>query len=139
MLYNTPMVERDYERAKAAAAKELAKLLKDQERTERRILQLKTTLAALGGLSGKPTRAPKLTESIRSIFKAAPPDIQLSPIDVRNKLLEMGVDEADYSNLLASVHVILRRLAQYGEIKLVGGRSLYGKVVKDWLAELEGE
>jgi len=131
------MVDRDYKRARATAVKELEQLLASQKRTEQRINSLRSTIVALDKLAGVTVKGkPKLTDSIRSIFKAAPSDAQYGPMAVRDKLLEMGFDETAFSNLLASVHVILRRLAQNGEIKQEKGRYKPMEKVVDYLAEL---
>lgn len=131
------MVDQDYKRARATAAKELEQLLANQKLTEQRINHLRSTIAILDKLAGvSQTKKLKLTDSIRSIFKAVPSDTRLGPTGVRDKLLEMGLDEGDYSNLLASVHVVLRRLAQNGEITSSPSGRYGPKAPEDFLAEL---
>ena len=62
------MVDKDYERAREVAAKELEKLLAVQQQTEQRILHLRNTIAALDQLSDlyhpkTPVETPRLMES----------------------------------------------------------------------------
>jgi hypothetical protein len=40
----------------------------------------------------------------------------LTPVDVRDRLGAFGIDPAVYSNPLASIHVVLKRLAAGGEV-----------------------
>lgn len=111
----------DYERARAAAAKELEKQFQVRQKTEQRILQLKATIKALDALSSRTTKDKAiqelgLTDAIRSLFKARPPDAILTAKDVRRHLHETGFDRSKYSNFLASIHVVLHRLKDQGEI-----------------------
>jgi len=115
------MVKTDYKRARAAAAKELENLLVTKQQTEQRIVQLRNTIAALDALS-EPTKAqrvemPGLTDAIRSLFVSRPAEAILTARDVRHALHEMGFDRSKYSNFLASIHVVLRRLRTNGEIR----------------------
>ena len=134
------MVESDYKRARHAAVKELEKLVAVQQETEKRINNLRQMITALDALSGSPVprqtaEIPRLTEAIRSLFKAAPPDAKLTARDVRRALLEMGFDGNKYSNFLASIHVVLRRLEEKGELEQGQGSDGYNH--KDWLTDLE--
>lgn len=54
------------------------------------------------------------TSTIRSVFRShkAP----LTPLVIRNELLNMGVGR-EQVNLLASIHIVLRRMVVAGEIK----------------------
>lgn len=140
------MVEKDYKRARETAIKELGGLLAAQQKTEQRILQLKGTIAALDALSGSshnnPAELPGLTEAIRSLFKSRPLESILTARDVRRSLHEMGFDRSQYSNFLASIHVVLQRLAKRGEIEPVSrskdeGGVGYKRNADDWLLELD--
>jgi hypothetical protein len=116
------MVKTDYKRARVAAAKELEQLLVVQQKTEQRIVHLRNMISALDALLN-PSRANTadalgLTEAIRSLFKSLPPDAGiLSATEVRQALEAMGFDSSKYSNFLASIHVVLRRLRAHGEIR----------------------
>jgi hypothetical protein len=135
------MVNEDYQRARHAAAKELEKLLTEQKKTEKRILQLRQTIASLDALSGRKFIAgesPGLTDAIRSIFKALPENASLPAAGIRSQLLNQGFAESQYSNFMSSIHVVLRRLEEGGEIKrrLDGNGLSFVAVKKDYLADV---
>lgn len=137
------MVDQDYKRAREAAAKELEKLLAVQQQTEQRILHLRNTIAALDALSDSFPKRPgerlSLMEAIRSVFKAAAPNERFTARDIRSALLGMGFQDSDYSNFLASIHVILRRLTGKGELTphlSSKGTTFQKKEVVNYLAEL---
>jgi hypothetical protein len=135
------MVDQDYQRARNAAAKELAELLAAQKKTEQRILQLRTTVAALDALAGKRiigVDALGLTDAIRSIFKALPERSTLPAIGVKSRLIDMGFVEGQYSNFMSSIHVVLNRLEESKEIRrrLDGNGLSFEAVPKDFLEGL---
>ena len=52
----------------------------------------------------------------------------MTPVDVRDRLLAIGVDLSVYANELAAIHTVLKRLNEAGEIRLVpraGGKAAY--------------
>ena len=66
-----------------------------------------------------------LTALIRKVLKRSD---WVSPTDIRDALSDEGVDPDVYSNLLAEVHVILRRLGESAAVEVdrsVPRRSLY--------------
>jgi hypothetical protein len=138
------MVDKDYKRAREAAVKELEDLLQLQQRTEQRIVNLRNMISSLDSLSGVPLKkpeTPRLTDAVRSIFKAAASNEFLNAGAVRHGLLGMGFKDGDYSNFLASIHVILRRLEKKGELERgkskTTGQTVYRRTEKaDYLAEL---
>ena len=56
-----------------------------------------------------------LTEAIRQIIGAA--FLGITPIQIRNMLVEEGFDPQKYSNMLTVIHNTLSRLERQGEIK----------------------
>lgn len=66
------------------------------------------------------------TNQIRSVFRSSP-SIPMSPVDVRNKLKESGFPVHRYSNALASIHTILKRLEKSREVdsQEINGKTLY--------------
>jgi hypothetical protein len=56
------------------------------------------------------------TDKVRSIFSENL-ETRYSAVDIRNKLREMGFPIDKYSNGLATIHTILRRLHKSGEIQ----------------------
>jgi hypothetical protein len=132
----------EYQAAKAAATKELQELLASQKQTEKRIIQIRQTIAALDTLSGRriidDNSSLGLTGAIRSIFKALPENTPISAGQIRTKLLSTGFAEGQYANFMSSIHVILRRLEESKEIlRREDGKSLFFVAVqKDFLEGL---
>lgn len=68
---------------------------------------------------------------------AAGTDELLTPIKIRQKLLQTGFDADNYSSFLASIHVVVRRLKEKGEIKPVGNVNADGRYkLVSWVDEL---
>ena len=130
------MVE-EYQSAFIAAEKELADLL--SRRTElgkqmldidKQIISLKcdlTNLARLLGITTGINQLPSevflasdssprrgLTDVIRFILRS---EDGISPIDIRNKMLEMGTTVSEQSSLLVSIHTCLSRLVARKELR----------------------
>lgn len=131
----------EYQAAREEAGKELAELLATQKKTEQRILQLRTTIAALDALAGKKIiggDALGLTDAIRSIFKSLPENTPISAGQIKGRLSNMGFIESQYSNFMSSIHVVLGRLQENGEIKRrLDGKGLgFVAVQKDFLEGL---
>jgi hypothetical protein len=57
---------------------------------------------------------PGFTDAIRRLFRLH--QTALSPIEIRDRLLKMSVG-VDQVNLLSSIHTVLRRMAEAGEIE----------------------
>ena len=52
----------------------------------------------------------------------------MTPVDVRDRLLGIGMDLSVYSNDLSAIHTVLKRLNEAGEIRLIprtAGKSAY--------------
>lgn len=64
-----------------------------------------------------------LTASCREVFLAYRKE-QLAPMEVMEKIMEMGLHTKDYPNLLASIHTTLRRMAS-------GDGAILNEGVKD--------
>jgi hypothetical protein len=121
---------RDRHKQSYAVAKlNLLEQLRKRESLDQQIRILKRTVLALGELSGAhPEELDKLllsegftvdsklgfTEPIRWLFgiSKTPP----SPVEIRDDLLKMGIG-GDQVNLLSSIHPVLRRMAEAGEIE----------------------
>ena len=43
----------------------------------------------------------------------------MTPVDVRDRLLAIGIDMSKYANDLAAVHTILKRLNASGELRII--------------------
>jgi hypothetical protein len=123
------MARDTYKQAYATAKLDLLQQLQKRDDLDQKIRKLKQTVKALGELCGAaPEEIDKLllvegfaieakpgfTEAIRRLFRIY--QTALSPTDVRNDLLKMGIGTGQV-NLLSSIHTVLRRMAEAGEIE----------------------
>ena len=124
------MTNTDYRKAYDTAAAELESLLKEQERTEERILSLRKTMNVLSTLLQQGARDKNspdyfvgrleqvvqstLTDDIRSIMNAGRP---MTTSDVRDELNKLGHEMEKQSNPLATINAILNRLSEQGYVR----------------------
>lgn len=109
------MSKDDYRRALDAAVREYERLLGEHTALESRIAQLKHSIAALTKLCGyEPTVPLGLTDACRLVVRNA--TAPLTALDVRDRLHSIGVDLDKYSNPLASIHTVLKRMHDAGEL-----------------------
>jgi hypothetical protein len=138
-----------YREAFDTSVQELAALMNEREELEtmqvlleRRIEKLRHAAVGLGGLCGetvetinskwpelfsdKIQEVTGLTDAIREILSNHS-EHYLSPVHVRDMLMEMGFDTGKYKNVLASIHTELKQLLSQGEVvdSLDEGRSVY--------------
>jgi hypothetical protein len=128
------MGKAEYRRALESAIKEYERLKNERDALETRLAQLRQTIAGLGPLCELPSRnAPPplelgLTDACRSALRASMAG--LSAAEVRDRIGGLGIDLERYSNLLASIHIVLKRLVAAGEAFSYRGRD--GKPVYAW-------
>ena len=123
------MARETYKQAYATAKHDLLQQLQKRDDLDQKIRKLKQTVKALGELCGAdPEEIDKLllvegfaidakpgfTDSIRRLFRIH--QTALSPTDVREDLVKMGIGVGQV-NLLSSIHTVLRRMAEAGEIE----------------------
>jgi hypothetical protein len=109
------MSKDDYRRALDAAVREYEKLLADHSALEGRLAQLKHSIAALTKLCGyEPTVPMGLTDACRLVLRNATEP--LTALEVRDRLTAIGVALDRHSNPLASIHTVLKRLHEAGEL-----------------------
>lgn len=121
--YRDPDVSESYRKALQNAQNDLAdarikreRAIRDQEELEQRIMELRRTVSALSALCGETFNEDDefgLTDSIRMALKTH--GGALNAQQVKNRLEQLGF-KTDSTNLLASVHTILKRLALRGEV-----------------------
>jgi hypothetical protein len=73
-----------------------------------------------------PTVPLGLTDACRLALRGA--GLPLTPLEVRDRLLAIGVDLSIYTNELSAIHTILKRLNDAREIRLLSrgkGKSAY--------------
>jgi hypothetical protein len=97
--------------------RELA-LLEERRKIDARLSQVRTARAALTALeSDEPVEFEGgLAEAIRTALKTNA-DRSLVPTEVRTIIKALGYDLSAHSNPLASIHSVLKRLAESGEAK----------------------
>jgi hypothetical protein len=104
----------DYRRALDAASREYERAMAERAALDDRLAQLKQTIASLTKLCGyQPTVPWGLTEACRTLLRSA--GTPLTAVELRDRLASVGFDLDRYSNALAAVHTVLKRLAESGE------------------------
>ncbi len=111
------MTSEDYRTALASAVTEYEALGEQRREIDKRLSQLAQTIGTLSRLIGlTPTVPMGLTDAVRLALRAGVP---MTPIDVRDRLLAIGVDLSIYSSELAVIHTVLKRLNEAGELRLI--------------------
>lgn len=123
------MARHTYKQAYETAKLDLLQKLQKRDRLNQEIHKLRETLRALGDLCGAdPEEIDKLllvegfaidspggfTNAIRRMFKIH--KTPLTPVEIRDDLLRIGIGRGQV-NLLSSIHTVLRRMAEGGEIR----------------------
>jgi len=123
------MTRHTYKQAYETAKLELIQSLAKRDQLDQKIRKLKQSLKALGELCGAdPEEIEKLlivegfaidqrmgfTDAIRRLFRFHKGP--LHPTEIRDDLLKAGIGE-EQVNLLSSIHTVLRRLVENGEIE----------------------
>ena len=118
-----------YNQTYEAAKLDLLKQLQKRDKIDQQIHKLRQTVKALGELCGAaPEEIDKLllikgfaidstmgfTDAIRRLFRIH--QKALSPVEIRHDLLKIGIGK-DQVNLLSSIHTVLRRMVEGGEIE----------------------
>jgi hypothetical protein len=120
------MTSSDYRSALAAAITEYETLGEQRREIDNRLAQLAQTIGTLSRLLGlAPTVPMSITDAVRLAARSGVP---MTPLEVRERLLAIGVDLSSYSNDLAVIHTVLRRLNESGELRLIpkpGGKHAY--------------
>jgi hypothetical protein len=110
------MSKDDYRRALDAAVREYEALIAEHAALEARIAQLQHSIGALTKLCGyEPTVPFGLTDACRLVLRNA--DAPLTALEIRDRLKVIGVDLGNHSNPLASIHTVLKRMRDAGELK----------------------
>lgn len=107
-----------YRRALDEATREYETLTKQRAELDQRIAHLAQSIGHLTRLCGLvPTVPWGLTDACRMVLKAA--GHPLSAVEVRAQLEALGFDLSRYTNDLAAIHTILKRLTESGEARFV--------------------
>jgi hypothetical protein len=119
----------DYQKAYESAKQELADLLARQQEAERRIVVVRQSLQTLAelceseGVNIQPSaqaayllESSTLADEIRTILKAASPQY-MRPRHIKAALERLGHNLAPYQNPQATIHMVLKRMAESGEVE----------------------
>ena len=124
------MTTQDYRAALDAAIREYEELGAKRRDLDTRLAQLAQTIGTLSRLVGLvPTVPLGLTDACRLVLRAGVP---MTPLEVRDRLLAIGVDLSIYTSDLSAIHTTLKRLNESGEIRLIPRAS--GKHTYLWQA-----
>ena len=124
------MTTENYRSALDAAVREYESLGAQRQEIDRRLAHLAQTIGTLSRLLGlTPTVPLGLTDACRLVLRGGLP---LTPVEVRDRLLQIGVDLTVYTNDLSAIHTVLKRLNESSEIRLVPKPS--GKHAYLWQA-----
>jgi hypothetical protein len=122
------------------ARDKLQLMLVEQDELATRIAKQKRVIAALQELSeleedsGPPVGlVTGITDACRTVLRSA--ERPLLPTEVRDRVEHLGVPEQ--RNLLASVHTIIRRLKEAGEIREVPPKVSSGPMKYEWARKSE--
>lgn len=132
----------DYRKAYEAAKQELTDLLAHQESVEKRIvivrqsLQTLATLCESEGVEVKPSAEAEgllalsgLAADIRAVLSAHCL-VWFRPNGVKSELERLGRDLSEYKNPQATIHMVLKRMVESGEIEEktdAEGKAIYMK------------
>jgi hypothetical protein len=112
------MTHEDYRAALEAAIKEYEQLGAERRDIDDRLAQLAQTITTLSKLLGlAPTVPMGLTDACRLVYRNA--RVPLAPTEVRDRLASIGFDLSVYSNEMAAIHTVLKRLHESGELKSI--------------------
>ena len=113
-----------YHKAFEEARRELAELIATQERLEKKKVELRKTIEALGALckadnvETEPSveaayilEHSTMPEEIKRILKSQYP-AWLMPAQVKSELEKLGHDLSRYTNAQATIHMVLKRMAE---------------------------
>ena len=116
------MTQQSSKAALDAALREYETLLQQKSDLDSRLAQLGESIGTLTRQCGyTPTVVYGLTEACKTSLRCAA--APMTPLEVRDRLQATGFDTTRYSNPLAAIHTVLRRLTESGEVRRRTSRS----------------
>lgn len=123
------MTTDEYRLALEAAGREYEQLAQQRADLDQRMARLAQTIGSLNRLCGfTPNVSVGLTDACRMVLNAA--GHPLTAMEVRLQLEAMGFDVSKYSNDLAPIHTVLKRLTESDEVRFVPRG--YAKPAYEW-------
>lgn len=121
----------DYRRALETAIREYETLGQQRQDIDKRLAEIAQTIGTLSRLCGLVATVPMgLTDACRLVVRGA--GVPVTPMDVRDRIKAIGFDLSKYSNDLAAIHTILKRLNEAGELRLLPRGNEPGKQAYIW-------
>jgi hypothetical protein len=112
------MSQASYRAALDAALREYETLLQQKTDLDSRLAQVAESVGTLTRLCGYvPTVQYGLTDACKTSLRCAA--APMTPIEVRDRLRSTGFDITRYSNPLAAIHTVLRRLTEAGDVRRI--------------------
>ena len=125
------MTTDDYRRALETAIREYETLGQQRQDIDKRLAEVAQTIGTLSRLCGLVSTVPLgLTDACRLVVRGA--GVPVTPTDVRQRLKTIGFDLSKYSNDLAAIHTILKRLNESGELRFIPRGNEPGKHAYLW-------
>lgn len=119
------MSQSSYRVALDAALREYETLLRQKADVDARLAQLGESIGTLTRLCGyTPTVPYGLTEACKTSLRCAA--VPMTPLEVRDRLVATGFGLDKYSNPLAAIHTVLRRLVDSGDARKRPASKLKG-------------
>lgn len=116
------MSQPSYRTALDAALREYEALLQQKADVDARLAQVAESVGTLTRLCGyTPTVAYGLTDACKTSLRCA--GAPMTPLEVRDRLQSTGFDINRYSNPMAAIHTVLRRLTESGDVRRRASRS----------------
>jgi hypothetical protein len=136
-VYDSPMDELDqYRQQIGRALRDLMQWADQKREAEQQMSKLRNLIIANANLLPDHERTifmqqangsfSGFTDTIREIFRTHPTG--LTPTKVRDKLVEAGFDLSAQSNPMASIHSVIRRLIEAGQIRANGDADIGGYI-----------
>jgi hypothetical protein len=125
------MTTDDYRRALETAIREYEDLGRQRQAIDQRLAEVVQTIGSLSRLCGLVSTVPiGLTDACRLVVRGA--GLPVTAMDVRDRIRAIGFDLSKYSNDLAAIHTILKRLNESGELRFVPRGNEPGKQAYIW-------
>lgn len=125
------MTTDDYRRALETAIREYEALGQQRQDIDRRLAEIAQTIGTLSRLCGLVATVPLgLTDACRLVVRGA--GVPVTPMEVRDRIKAIGFDLSKYSNNLAAIHTILKRLNVSGELRFIPRGTEPGKHAYIW-------
>jgi len=139
------MKTKSYDRALYEAKQDLAHLLVQREKIDRKIARLQAVISDLQNLSAELLRKDMersiervvkahlklgITDNARVILKET--FFPMTAVDLKEKLEAKKLDLSRYSNPLAVIHTVLKRLVKNGEVRVIPQER--GKKAYQWIS-----